>query len=373
MPSPSDLRLIDALHGGFPLQRRPFAQVGATLQLSEDDVMQTLQRLLQQGDLTRFGPLFQIERVGGRFVLAAMQVPEERFEAVAALINAMPEVAHNYRRDHRLNMWFVVATDSQVLADQALARIESVTQLPVLAFPKEREFFVELRLPLLEPLGGLNDGLDSSRDVLPPERCRRDTSSSSIAHPIAPQPVYRSDVNTVNPSDHQRTYDITAFERQLMHATQAGLSIVREPYAELGQVLGVPEQAVIQGLKDLLQAGVIRRIGAVPHHYRLGFVANGMSVWDVDDAQVDRLGEAVGRLPGVSHCYRRPRHGQAWPYNLFAMLHGRNRDEVRAQVDQLSRVLGAACRAHDILYSSAVLKKTGLRLRDNAAPTAVEG
>jgi DNA-binding Lrp family transcriptional regulator len=281
--------------------------------------------------------LFQIERVGGRFVLAAMQVPEDRFDAVASQVNAMPEVAHNYRRDHRLNMWFVVAAESEAMADQALSRIESVTQLPVLAFPKEREFFVELRLPLLEPAGGALAEVDSD--------------------PLSDRP----------------THNITTFERQLIQATQAGLPIVREPYADVGQGLGVTEQAVIQGLKDLLQAGVIRRIGAVPHHYRLGFVANGMSVWDVDDADVDRLGEAVGRMPGVSHCYRRPRHGQAWPYNLFAMLHGRNRDEVQAQADELSRVLGTACRSHDILYSSAVLKKTGLRLRSGATPTAVEG
>ena len=337
MLKPFELRLVDALHGGFPLQSRPFAQVGASLGMSEDEVMQTLQRLLRQGDLTRFGPLFQIERVGGRFVLAAMQVPEDRFDIVASQVNAMPEVAHNYRRDHRLNMWFVVATESVAMADQTLSRIEAVTQLPVLAFPKEREFFVELRLPLLEPTGGSLSAVDSS------------------------------------PLTYRSIHDITAFERQVMHATQAGLPIVREPYAEVGQGLGVTEQAVIQGLQDLLQAGVIRRIGAVPHHYRLGFVANGMSVWDVDDAQVDRLGEAVGRLPGVSHCYRRPRHGQAWPYNLFAMLHGRNRDEVQAQADELSRVLGTACRSRDILYSSAVLKKTGLRLRNGATPTAVEG
>jgi len=337
MLSHAELRLIDALHGGFPLQSRPFAQVGATFGWREDEVMQTLERLLRQGDLTRFGPLFQIERVGGRFVLAAMQVPEDRFDAVVSLVNAMPEVAHNYRRDHRLNMWFVVAAESVAMADQTLSRIESVTQLPVLAFPKEREFFVELRLPLLEPSGGSLTAVDSS------------------------------------PLTYRSTHDITTFERQLMHATQAGLPIVHEPYADVGQGLGVTEQAVIQGLQDLLQAGVIRRIGAVPHHYRLGFVANGMSVWDVDDAHVDRLGEAVGRLPGVSHCYRRPRHGQTWPYNLFAMLHGRNRDEVQAQADELSRVLGTACRSHDILYSSAVLKKTGLRLRNGATPTAVEG
>ena len=109
----TDARLVDHLHGGFPLVDRPFAAVGATLGLSEDEVIERLRRLLAQGVLTRFGPLFQIERAGGRFVLAAIAVPEARFADVAALVNGWPEVAHNYRREHALNMWFVVATETQ--------------------------------------------------------------------------------------------------------------------------------------------------------------------------------------------------------------------------------------------------------------------
>jgi siroheme decarboxylase len=103
----------------------------------------------------------------------------------------------------------------------------------------------------------------------------------------------------------------------------------------------------------------------VPNHYRLGFTANGMSVWDVDDARVDELGARIGELPGVSHCYRRPRRLPVWPYNLFAMLHGRSREEVEQQAQEIASMLGGACRAHDILYSTAILKKTGLRLTDS--------
>ena len=151
MPSPDDLRLIEHLHGGFPLEDRPFATVAAQLGCSEDWVIERLRALLSHGDLTRFGPLFQIERAGGRFVLAAMAVPEDRFDAVAALLNQLPEVAHNYRRTHHLNMWFVVAAESPAEADAALDRIRAATGLEVLAFPKEREYFVELKLPLRAP------------------------------------------------------------------------------------------------------------------------------------------------------------------------------------------------------------------------------
>ncbi|MDR0457911.1 MAG: Lrp/AsnC family transcriptional regulator [Burkholderiaceae bacterium] len=156
MPSPDDLRLIERLHGGFPLTDRPFADVAAELGCGEDELIERLQRLLAHGDLTRFGPLFQIERAGGRFLLAAMCVPETRFDAVAAQLTAMPEVAHNYRRESAhpghpgatpLNMWFVLAVERPEQADAAIGRIQAQTGLPVFSFPKEREFFVELRLP----------------------------------------------------------------------------------------------------------------------------------------------------------------------------------------------------------------------------------
>ena len=142
-----DARLIDRLHGGFPLDERPFATVAAEIGLDEEELIERLRRLLARGVLTRFGPLFQIERVGGRFMLAALRVPEERFDEVAARVNALPEVAHNYRREHAFNMWFVLAAESPQGVDAAIERIERETGLPVLALPKEREYFVELRLP----------------------------------------------------------------------------------------------------------------------------------------------------------------------------------------------------------------------------------
>ena len=146
--APEDLRLIAHLHGDFPLTDRPFADVGAALGMTEDEVIERLQRLLASGVLTRFGPLFQIERAGGQFVLAALKVPEERYDEVARIVNARPEVAHNYRRDHALNMWFVVGAETPGAANEALAALEAETRLPVFAFPKEREFFVEFKLPL---------------------------------------------------------------------------------------------------------------------------------------------------------------------------------------------------------------------------------
>lgn len=154
-------------------------------------------------------------------------------------------------------------------------------------------------------------------------------------------------------------------DRRIIRATQSGLPLVPRPYEAVGAALGIDGEQVRERLQAMLAEGLIRRIGAVPNHYRLGFTANGMSVWDVADERVDELGERVGQLPFVSHCYRRPRRPPVWKYNLFAMLHGRSRDEVEAQAQQVAALLGDACRAHDILYSTAILKKTGLRISEN--------
>ena len=147
----TDARLIERLHGGFPLSDSPYQDIAQELQMSEREVLARLGRMLADGLLTRFGPLFQIERAGGQFVLAAMAVPEARFDAVAAQVNAFREVAHNYRREHALNMWFVLGAESPDAVDAARHAIERVTGLVVHAFPKEREFFVELRLPVPVP------------------------------------------------------------------------------------------------------------------------------------------------------------------------------------------------------------------------------
>jgi DNA-binding Lrp family transcriptional regulator len=158
-----------------------------------------------------------------------------------------------------------------------------------------------------------------------------------------------------------RPADLAALDAAIVRSTQGGLPLCARPYDAVAQSLGVPPALVIERLRAMLASRAVRRIGAVPNHYRLGWTANGMSVWDVDDARVDALGERVGALAGVTHCYRRPRRPPAWRYNLFAMLHGRDRAAVEAQVASIAAVLGDASRAHEVIYSTRILKKTGLR------------
>jgi DNA-binding Lrp family transcriptional regulator len=151
-------------------------------------------------------------------------------------------------------------------------------------------------------------------------------------------------------------------DRQLVAATQAGLPLVPEPYRELAETLGLEEAEVMARLRDLLAEGAIRRIGVIPNHYALGIVANGMSVWDVPDDMVASIGVKIARLDFVSHCYERPRHPPHWPYNLFAMVHGRSRAEVKEKVDVIAGLIGPVAGAHDVLFSKRILKKSGLRI-----------
>lgn len=157
---------------------------------------------------------------------------------------------------------------------------------------------------------------------------------------------------------------LDAIDRRIVLATQGGLPLTPRPYHALAEQLGLPAEEVMARLQGMLARGVIRRIGAVPNHYALGYRANGMSVWDVPDEQVDEMGARIGALEFVSHCYRRPRRLPQWRYNLFAMIHGRSRNEVEKKVAEIAAVLGDANRGHEVIYSTRILKKTGLRLTE---------
>lgn len=319
-----DAALIDALQDGVALVERPFDAIAATLGLSAEAVVERLAALLRDGILSRFGPMFDADRFGGALTLAAIAVPPERFDEVCGQVNAFAEVAHNYAREHRFNMWFVVAAETPALRDAAIAAIERRTGLPVLDLPKEVEYFVGLRFDVGSGRAG------------------------RIARRAGAQAAARIELD--------RT------DRAIVLASQAGLPLTVRPFAALAERVDLSEPALIERLARMLQAGAVRRIAAVPNHYRLGFTANGMTVWDIDDADIEAAGSEVGALPFVTHCYRRPRRLPHWRFNLFAMVHGRDRDEVEHNRGAIAALLGERARAGDVLYSTRVLKKTGLRL-----------
>ena len=321
---------INNFQGHFPLQERPFEAIAAQLDCSEDTLIETVKNLKKQKLLTRFGPLYDAARLGGGLTLAAMVVPEDRYTIVTELVNTYPQVAHNYRREHELNMWFVIATETPVEVVQIISSIEKTTRLTVYNFPKQQEFYIGLWLHLSD------DG----------------------KHTTVPVPVSADQQN----DSVDNNYQLDSTDRKLISVTQSGFSIEPCPYQSIANNIGISQAEVIQRLKKLLSQSIIRRIGAVPNHYKLGLTANGMTVWDVNDAKIEKLGNLIGQLDFVSHCYQRPRHLPMWSYNMFAMVHGASKDEVEKKVKQIEQLLGKDCKAHETLFSSAILKKTGLRL-----------
>jgi DNA-binding Lrp family transcriptional regulator len=172
-----------------------------------------------------------------------------------------------------------------------------------------------------------------------------------------------SRMNNNDTQNNKTTRPLDSDDRRIIQATQAGLPLTPRPYHTIAEQLGLSADEVMARFQRMLANGIIRRIGAVPNHYALGYRANGMTVWDVPDEQIDELGRCVGQLDFVSHCYHRPRHLPEWPYNLFAMVHGRTQSQVEAQIQQIADLLGEYNQGHRTLYSTRILKKTGLRIR----------
>jgi DNA-binding Lrp family transcriptional regulator len=156
---------------------------------------------------------------------------------------------------------------------------------------------------------------------------------------------------------------IDSVDREIIAATQQGLPLTATPYQDIAQQLGLDVKDLLARMQRMTDLGIIRRTGIIPNHYKLGYTANGMSVWHVPEDKITELGKAVGALEFVSHCYRRPQHLPQWHYNLFAMVHGTSRDEVYEKVEKISQLLGDNDLQHDVLFSKQILKKTGLRIK----------
>jgi len=337
-----DRAIINAFQGGFPVVERPFEPAAATLRDRGVDVTATelrerIARLDEEGTLSRFGALVNAEEIGGTATLVAMHAPEDRFDEVAETVNSHREVAHNYEREHpHLNMWFVVSVADGDRVREVLDEIEAETGQETYNLPKQREFRVEAKF--------LVDG------------------------PIAEGGVDRSGLGPdVTPTD-RRT--LTPAERDLVVEIQGGLPITDTPYADVADAIGEEPEWVVETIKRFEQEGKVRRVGVVPNHYALGYTENGMTVWNVPDDLVDAVGPAVASLPFVTHCYQRPRHEGVWPYNFFAMTHGRSEAESDRRIQQVRETMAEYWDVGDddwdSLFSTQILKKTGIRLDERA-------
>ena len=309
-------RLLNEGQRGFPLLERPFQALAERFGSTEAEVLRACADELARGDISRIGGVWA-PGVGGAALLCALAVPPERLEAVAALVSAHPGVNHNYEREHSLNLWFVITGTGAEPLDDALTAIEAETCLPVTRLKMVRPYRIDLGFDLHRPA----------------------TRGSAIQR----RPP------RVEPADHA-----------LAALVEAGLPLVPEPFADWARALGCTTADVLARIQTWLDAGTLRRFGLVVRHHEVGFSANAMTVFDIDDAQVDAFGERLATQPGITLCYRRER-AEGWRYNLYCMVHGRSRDETLGLLHAAIAGAGLAGQPHQILFSRRRFKQTGAR------------
>lgn len=330
--APLDFALVNDWQRGFPLTERPYAELARRLGTAEIEVIERLQRLANDGTISRIGAVFRPHTLGWS-TLAAVSAPENRIEAVARIISSYAEVNHNYEREHAFNLWFVAAAPSRQRVEDVLAEIGRSAGSPVLNLPMQEDFHIDLGFDLR---AGLRTGNVKQAGRPHHEPARREHE-------------------TVTPPDLERA------DYALAAALEGGVTLSLRPYAVLAARLGTSEDAILARLARLLKIGVIRRFGVVVRHRELGFAANAMVVWDVPDARVSEVGRQLASQSAVTLCYSRPRRLPDWRYNLFSMVHGQDRQAVLAEVERMRQELGLQQLACQPLFSRRRFKQCGAR------------
>ena len=317
----TDKKLLNLMQGSFALTERPFAHVAGLAGISEDEVMERVQYLLDKRIIREVTPIFDTRALGYSSMLVAAKVDPANPHRAAQFINSHPGVTHNYLRNHEFNLWFTLAVepDSRLGLDGTLdvmaARTgaESIRQLPTLKLFK-------IRMDL-EMEGG-TDALKTAGEAV---------------EPMELDPI-----------------ELSAADIEVITATQGPMAVRSDAYVPAAEKLGVPVSEVLQRLASLQERGGLRRVAAILYHRRAGFSANGMGVWAVPDGEILDTGRRMAAFRGISHCYQRPTYAD-WPYSVFTMAHGRSKDECDAVLDAIAESTGIEQRA--TLYSSTEFKK----------------
>ena len=321
-----EFSLLNRFQRDFPLLARPYAALAQQLDSDEASVIASLRHLQQSGTISRVGAVFRPNAIGAS-ALAALAVSAERLSEVAALVSARAEVNHNYEREHHYNLWFVATAATQECLHAALHEIELACDCgAVLILPMLEDFHIDLGFDL-------SASGQQYREQTRPLACGERANAAHLTALVS----------------------LNESEKILLAALQNGLPLVSQPFGELG----VPQEFALATIARWCQQGVIKRFGVIVRHHELGFNANAMVVWDVPDAEVSDVGRRIAASGRVTLCYRRPRHMPHWPYNLFCMIHGKDRAEVEARIIALAGVCGIDQYVHTTLFSQRRFKQRG--------------
>lgn len=339
-------RALNNYQRNFPLVARPFAIVGSELGLDEQETIALFCKLKEENKITRIGPVFKPNTLGAS-TLAAMQVPPERLTEVASFVSSLPEVNHNYERENIINLWFVTtANDAQKLTE-ILDRIEQHTLIKVHDLRLEEEFRIDL---------GFN--LNPQTELRPIQQFRLNAK---------PNPEVQSNL----------TFDSNSrpdFIERLIAEIEKGIPLTEKPFEDIAQKLNVNEDEILAAINYLQESRTIRRFGVVVRHRELGYSNNAMVVWNIPDDLVSEIGQKIVAEPNlqfVSLCYKRRKSLPAWNYNFYCMIHGKNREEVMANIEKLTQTinlqnlnlqtLGLQNFNKQILFSKTCFKQKGAR------------
>ena len=318
----TELALLDRWQRRFPFVKRPFAVVGRSAGISEHAALYIFKKLQQQQMISRLGAIVRPHAVGAS-TLVAMRVTPDRLEEVATVVSAQPFVSHNYQRSNDYNLWFVIAAPHTRAVAATIASIRKLTGLPVLDLPLQQAYHLDLGFSL--------------RGICSPRREKL---------PVVPD--FPPDMT----------------DRKLLAAIEDGLAIVRQPYGDVAESVGLEESDVIARLKRLADSGVVTRFGCIVRHRALGYTANAMAVWDVPDDDVDAVAATLVRNARVTLCYHRKRLPPEWPYNLYCMVHAKSQDSALAVIDDLNATAGITRNAQSVLFSTRCFKQRGAVFSD---------
>ncbi len=328
-----DFKLLNDFQRDFPLIPNPYENVAESLGTSTKELFQRLDTLKNSGAISRIGPVFRPNTVGAS-TLCAIAVAPEKIESIAITVNSFKQVNHNYRREHFYNLWFVVTSSNRDTLAQTLIEIEKKVKHSILELPLVKDYHIDLGFTMLAPVNSARPPSAEPLDESCSKECIEDAHS----------------FDSTQPGD-------------LIEAIQSGLPFVESPYKEIAISLGWSEQAVIDNIYRMLATGTIKRMGVVVRHLEMGYRANAMVVWDVPDHEVDDIGTKMGNQDCVRLCYQRPRRLPDWNYNLFCMVHGKNREEVLECIDTIERNLYLEHIPHKVLFSTKRYKQRGAHYR----------
>ena len=329
-----DKRVLSLLQTEFPVVARPFDALAERLGTEPAALVARVRRLAEAGVIRRIGPIFDSRRLGYTSTLVASRVPAERLAEVAERVSRLPGVTHNYERSGAYNLWFTLTAPSEKEIAETLDALGEETgivfhSLPALAVYKIRAVFGADDATSGGPLRG---------------RC----GLSAVASAKAGDP----------PRRESQPAELDAGQKRLVRAFQDGVVIEAEPFASVAERVGRPVEEVLAQIRVWTATGLVRRFGAVLAHRRVGYRANGMAVFGVPRDRADAAGRMLAERPEITHCYRRPPLPD-FPYNLYAMAHGRSEEAIRVLVDRLAQKIGAADYA--LLFSMTEFKKSPMR------------